>query len=374
MRVVFAGGGTGGHVYPALAVADRLAELDPRFEALFIGTRSGLESKIVPENGYRIEFISSRGVRGKGITGKIINMASLGMGVFQSSLLLRRFDPDLVFGSGGYASAAVVFAAWLQRRRIVLQEQNSVPGMANRFLSPCADRIYLGFEKAASYLKKKRGVVFTGNPIRKSINESAGDPASVFGLNGDLPVLLVFGGSQGASTLNKAAVEYLLANEGIQGIIQTGKRDFDEVKERLEPAGNRVHVSEYISRISDAYGAADIALARSGALSVSELIAVRLPAVLVPYPWSVDDHQLYNASAVVEKGGAVMIPDSELDGKSLDVAISGILQTGGRIEKMKEVLGGISRIDSTGFIAGDIIEMIGLPGRHSEGENREEGK
>ena len=284
MRVLFAGGGTGGHVYPALAVADRLAEIHPRFEALFIGTRSGLESKIVPENGYRIEFITSRGVRGRGIAGKTRTLASLIFGVIQSSMILRRFNPDLVFGAGGYASVAVVFAAWLQRRKIVLQEQNSVPGLANRFLSPCAERIYLGFEKAVSYLKKRKGVIYTGNPLRRSITEGGSkDPEASFGLNREMPVLLVFGGSQGASTLNRVAVEYLLANDRVQGIIQTGKRDYSEVKRKLEPAGSRVFVSQYISEISDAYSVADIALARSGALSVSELIAVRLPSVLVPY-------------------------------------------------------------------------------------------
>ena len=127
MRVLFAGGGTGGHVYPALAVADRLAEIVPSFKALFVGTRSGLESRIVPENGYDIEFITSRGVRGRGVAGKIGTLASLVPGTVQASMILRRFDPDLVFGSGGYASAAVIFAAYLQRRMIVLQEQNSIP-------------------------------------------------------------------------------------------------------------------------------------------------------------------------------------------------------------------------------------------------------
>ena len=201
MKVLFAGGGTGGHVYPALAVADRLAEIHLRFEALFVGTRSGLESRIVPENGYRIEFITSRGVRGRGLAGKIRTLASLVPGVVQSSMILKRFNPDLVFGSGGYASAAVVFAAYLQRRKIVLQEQNSIPGLANRFLSPFAERIYLGFEKAASYLKKRKGVIYTGNPLRKSITEGGSkDPGASFGLNMDKPVLLVFGGSQGAST------------------------------------------------------------------------------------------------------------------------------------------------------------------------------
>ncbi|MBN2184117.1 MAG: undecaprenyldiphospho-muramoylpentapeptide beta-N-acetylglucosaminyltransferase [Candidatus Krumholzibacteriota bacterium] len=360
MRVLFAGGGTGGHVYPALAVADRLAEIHSKFEALFVGTRAGLESRIVPENGYSIEFITSRGVRGRGLAGKIMTMASLVPGVVQSSMILRRFDPDLVFGSGGYASAAVIFAAYLQRRKIVLQEQNSIPGLANRFLSPFADRIYLGFEKAASYLKKRKGVIYTGNPLRKSITTDGGtgDPGASFGLNSEMPVLLVFGGSQGASRLNRAATEYLLANEKMQGIIQTGEKDYSEVKSRLQPAGSRVFVSQYISRISDAYMAADIALARSGALSVSELIAVGIPSILVPYPWSADDHQIHNAEAVVDKGGAVMIADSELDSETLASAIEEIMQTEGRIESMRESLSKAGVINSADIIAGDITRLI----------------
>ena len=359
MRVVFAGGGTGGHVYPALAVADRLASRHPDFDALFIGTKAGLESRIVPESGYRIEFIFSRGVRGRGVPGKILTLASLAVGVVQSSVILSRFKPDLVFGSGGYASVAVVFAAWLLRFKIVLQEQNSIPGLANRFLAPCAGRIYLGFEKAAGYLKNHKGIIFSGNPLRKSIlDKSSDNPLASFGLRPEKPVILVFGGSQGASSLNRAAVEYLLADEGVQGIVQTGKRDFEEVKGKLASAGSRVFVSTYISRINEAYSAADVALARSGALSVSELIAVRLPSILVPYPYSADNHQVTNANIVVEAGGSVMIMDDRLDGKSFGDAVADILETPGRIDKMKMALGGLGGKDSAGVIADDIEGIV----------------
>lgn len=369
IKIVFAGGGTGGHVYPALAVADKLASRHESFEALFIGTKAGLESRVVPESGYPIRFITSRGVRGRGLAGKIRTIAGMGVGVVQASIILSGFKPCMVFGSGGYASAAVVLAAWLQRRPVVLQEQNSIPGLTNRFLSPCASRIYLGFEKAAAYLKKKSATVVTGNPLRESITgRQETDPRSSFGLEAGKPVLLVFGGSQGASQLNKAAAEYLLENEEIQGIVQTGKKDFKKVKEQLAPAGRRIYVSDYISNIYSAYQAADVALARSGALSVSELMAVALPSVLVPYPWSADDHQVFNAQVLVEAGGALMLSDEEVDGRTLGKALHFILDQPGRLESMREGLKSIYRPDSAGKIADDIERLLGVgPGKESPG-------
>lgn len=375
LKVLFAGGGTGGHVYPALAVAEELKRRFDGFESLFVGTRSGLEANVVEKAGYTIRYISSRGVRGRGILGKMLTIAALMVGLIQSMRIIHAFKPDLVFGAGGYASAAVVLAASAMRRRIVLQEQNSIPGLANRFLAPRASRIYLGFERAAERLEGKARVLYTGNPLRGSILHPRDmDPRAVFGLEGGSPVLLVFGGSQGASSLNRAAVEYLEGRNGVQAIVQTGTGDFEWVKERLERIEARTYVSPYISDIDLAYRAATVALARAGALSVSELAAVGLPAVLVPYPFAADDHQRSNAELLVDAGGALLMEDRELDGGSLSIRLDDLLLDGGeRLRSMRMALERIARPDATEVICDDITAFVLEGGAPAAGTARENG-
>jgi UDP-N-acetylglucosamine--N-acetylmuramyl-(pentapeptide) pyrophosphoryl-undecaprenol N-acetylglucosamine transferase len=363
MKVLFGGGGTGGHVYPALSVADELAKRDGDFAALFVGTRAGLEADVVPQTGYDIRFISSRGVRGKGIAGRMTTLVSISIGFFQALKIVTAFGPDVVFGAGGYASAAVVLAASALRRTIVLQEQNSIPGLTNRLLASRAKRVYLGFERARSFMGSHPGVMITGNPLRGAILEPCTvDLEKEFGLERGKPVLLVFGGSQGARSLNKAAVDYLISRENVQGIIQTGKTDYERVKAGLGRARGRMYVSPYISNIHQAYHAADVALARAGALSVSELAAVGLPAVLVPYPYAADDHQVYNAEVLVEAGGSVMLEDSALGTDRLAAELDALLGDRARLSAMRASLLGIARRDAAGEIARDILALCGKGG------------
>lgn len=370
MRVVFAGGGTGGHLYPALAVAEELSSRDASFEALFVGTARGIESRVVPRAGYGIELIPSRGARGKGPLGKAVTAAMLAAGTVRSMGILRRFSPDLVFGSGGYASVAAVTAAWLTRRPVVLQEQNSVPGLANRTLAPAAKRIYLGFEKAKGYFRKGAPVMVTGNPLRGGIGAEgrgsdagagSADARSMFGLPVGGRVLLVFGGSQGAMTLSRAASDYILRREDLRAIVQTGEAGYAEISEKLHSAGERVHVSAYIEDIGKAYEAADAALARAGALSVSELAEAGLPSVLVPYPHCADDHQRHNASVLTEAGGAVMIEDSRLDADSLAAALDPMLGdqagSGEELDRMRSALAPFRGRRAAAAIADDMTAL-----------------
>lgn len=375
LRVLFAGGGTGGHVYPALAVAEELKRRCAGFEPLFVGTRSGLEANVIEKAGFAVRYISSRGVRGRGLPGKALTIAALLVGLVQSMRIVSAFKPDLVFGSGGYASAAIVLAASALRRSIVLQEQNSIPGLANRLLASRASRIYLGFEQAADGFGAHRGLLFTGNPLRESIvRPLEGDPFAAFGLEGRSPVLLVFGGSQGASRLNRAAVEYLEGHTGVQAIIQTGVTDFEWVRERLAGARASVYVSPYIADIDLAYRAATVALARAGALSVSELAAVGLPAILVPYPFAADDHQRSNASLLVEAGGALLVEDAELDGTSLSALLDGLLADGGdRLASMTGALRRIARPGATSMICDDITALLGKDRNRNAGAEEGNG-
>jgi len=358
MRIVFAAGGTGGHILPALSVADELRARVSGLEALFVGTRSGLEGRLVSAAGYEIRYISAKGVRGRGAAARVRSAASIAVGFFQSLALLRRFKPDVVYGSGGYASAAVVLAASCLRRRIVIQEQNSIPGLTNRLLARHARRIYLGFEKASAYFGNHRGLVVTGNPLRAEIvSPGPVDLRAEFGLEGEGPVLLVFGGSQGARTLNRAAAEYLLVHPGTRAIIQTGDQDYASTRERLGALAGRVCVRPYFEAMHRAYAAATVCLSRAGALTVSELAAAAVPSILVPYPYAADDHQSYNASFLAGAGGAIVIRDSDLNKDTLASALEALLADPARLAAMRSALGRAARKDAAGIIAGDVLAV-----------------
>jgi UDP-N-acetylglucosamine--N-acetylmuramyl-(pentapeptide) pyrophosphoryl-undecaprenol N-acetylglucosamine transferase len=358
MRIVFAAGGTGGHILPALAVADELRARVVGLEALFVGTRYGLEGRLVPAAGYEIRYISAKGVRGRGAAARIRGAASIAVGFFQSLSLLRRFKPDVVFGSGGYASAAVVLAASCLRRNIVIQEQNSIPGLTNRLLARRARRIYLGFEKASAYFGNHRGLVVTGNPLRAAIvSPGPVDVRAEFGIDGGGPVLLVFGGSQGARTLNHAAAEYLLVHPGVRAIIQTGDQDYAWVRERLGALAGRVCVRPYFEAMHRAYPAATVCLARAGALTVSELAAAAVPSILVPYPHAADDHQAYNASFLADAGGAIVIRDSDLNRDTLASALDPLLADPAKLAAMKRALERSARKDAASIVAGDVLAI-----------------
>jgi UDP-N-acetylglucosamine--N-acetylmuramyl-(pentapeptide) pyrophosphoryl-undecaprenol N-acetylglucosamine transferase len=360
IRVLFAAGGTGGHILPALSVADELRSMIPNLESLFVGTRSGLEATLVPQAGYAIEYIFAKGVRGKGVAGRVRSAASIGAGCVQAVKIITRFRPDVIFGAGGYASAAAVLAGALLRKTIVLQEQNSIPGLTNRLLARFAKRVYLGFERARAFFGSHRGLFVTGNPLRRDLADAvAGDPRAEFGLAKDRPVLLVFGGSQGARTLNHAAVEYLLGRAAVQAIIQTGESDFTWVSERIRALEGRVYAVPYIAAMHRAYGAADIALARAGALSVSELAAVGVPAILVPYPFAADDHQRSNAALLVDAGGAVLIADAELTAERLAHVLDPLFADPARLGAMRRCLEGIARRDAARAIARDVLRLAG---------------
>ena len=225
-----------------------------------------------------------------------------------------------------------------------------------------ARRIYTGFERAREYFKKRDSVIHTGNPLRKEIVATvADDHAALFGLSHGSPVLLVFGGSQGAHRLNRAAVEYLASHDDIQGIIQTGERDYKWVKKQLSNLGGRVHITPYISDMNLAYRASTAALARAGALSVSELAAVGLPAVLAPYPFAADDHQRFNAELLVDAGGAVMIENGDLNGETLGGILDRLFGSSGeRLQTMKRALERVAMKNADKMICDDIGSILDL--------------
>jgi UDP-N-acetylglucosamine--N-acetylmuramyl-(pentapeptide) pyrophosphoryl-undecaprenol N-acetylglucosamine transferase len=321
MKVLIAGGGTGGHVFPGIAVAEELRRIRPGSEVVFVGGRRGLEAVAVPEAGFRIRFIASRGFPRRAWWRWPFAVLANVVGVFQAFAIVLAERPDVVLGTGGYGSVTVALAAWVLGRPLILQEQNSVPGLANRLLARIANEVHLSFVEARSYFSRKDHLKVTGNPVRAHI--LSGDRSAAmqeFGLNAGRPTVFVFGGSRGAHRINQAAIEAMKLLRGrveVQFILQTGREDFEWAKAETEQAQLPVRVVPFLRRIHMAYAVADLVVCRSGAMTLAEIAVCGTPAILVPYPYAAHDHQVVNAMNLVDRGAAAMILDRELTGERL---------------------------------------------------------
>ncbi len=325
--VMIAAGGTGGHVFPALAVAQGLRAID--IDVVWLGTRKGIESKIVPENQFVIHFINVAGVRGKNIVSWIKAPVLLLAAVMSTISLIRKTKPCCVLGMGGFASAAAGFAAFICRVPLILQEQNSIPGTTNRLLAPLAKKIFTGFPEA---FKAKTKAQFSGNPLRAALYQ-IDEPSVRMALDTSSLRLLILGGSLGAHALNcvlPQALAQLCRDSAIPNDItivhQTGVKDVDDVQRAYALAGIDATVTAFISDMSKAYSSADLVVARSGALTVAELAAVGVASLLVPYPYATDDHQTANANWLVNAGAATLVPQTEFSIESACRLLSALLQ------------------------------------------------
>jgi len=321
MKVMISGGGTGGHVYPGIAVAEELKRRNPEVEIVFVGNRRGLEAVVVPEAGFRVRYILTRGLPRRAwwrVPGALL---ANGIGLFQALGIVATERPDVVLGTGGYVSGPVALAAWVLRRPLVIQEQNSIPGLANRWLARLADEVHLSFVEARSYFARKDHLKVSGNPVRSYILSGDRDEAlREFGLTPGRPTVFVFGGSRGAHRINEAALDAMRRLKGrvdVQMILQTGREDYEWAKGVVEKEQLAIKVMPFLQRIHQAYAAADLVVCRSGAMTLAEIAVNGTPAILVPYPHAAHDHQVVNASNLVDRGAAAMIPDRELNGERL---------------------------------------------------------
>lgn len=318
-------GGTGGHVFPALAVARVLR--DRRHEVVWLGTRRGIEARLVPADGIPIEWIEIEGLRGRGALHWLAAPVKLARAIHQAIAILRRVKPVVVLGCGGFASGPGGVAAWLRRVPLVVHEQNAVAGMTNRWLARLADAVAEAFP--GSFAPGLRATV-TGNPVRREI-AALEPPASRFAARKDPLRLLVFGGSQGASALNRIvphAVARLPQSLRPAVLHQTGKRDLEATSALYRELGLDADLRSFLDDMAGAYAEADLAVSRAGALTVSELAAAGLGAVLVPFPAAVDDHQTRNAGFLVDAGAAVLLPESELTAERLAAELEPLLAPG----------------------------------------------
>ncbi|MGB9773325.1 MAG: undecaprenyldiphospho-muramoylpentapeptide beta-N-acetylglucosaminyltransferase [Bacteroidota bacterium] len=321
--VVIAAGGTGGHLFPALSVADEVRRIHSEVRIVFVGSRGKIESRVVPERGYEFRTIWISGLRRRMSADLLVFPAKVLVSWIRSLGLLMQLKPAVVFGSGGYVSGPVVAAAAFLGIPRVIHEQNSVPGLTTKLLSFIATEIHTTFEETQKYLPKKKKLVVSGTPTRRELdNVSRVEGSAAFGIDPERPTLLIVGGSLGARTINDAVLGILqeLSARSIQILWQTGEYDFGRVRAAAEMYSNVV-VQPFFDRIEFAYAACDLVLCRAGASTIAELTRIGKPSILVPYPYATADHQTQNACLLAEKGAAVMIPDRELCTKLSEVLV-----------------------------------------------------
>jgi len=331
VRLLLAGGGTGGHLFPAVALAEQLRSEEPSGEVLFVGTERGLEYRLLPELGWPLRTIPMSGWAGLGFIARLKALGGLVKSLGQSRRIINEFRPDVVVGVGGYASVPVLLAARLGGVPYLIHEQNAWPGLANRLLGRWAKRICLSFSEAGKAFRQAPLVV-TGNPVRAAMENCPELPAGS-------PVLLVFGGSHGARAINRALVAALPQLERWRGTLhivhQTGANEVDTVRKGYQAAGwPEVEVLPFITDMASAYARSALVVCRAGATTLAELTACGRPAVLIPYPFAANNHQATNATALASKGAAIMIEERDLKAAQLGILIDGLLADRPRLASM----------------------------------------
>jgi len=334
MKVLFAGGGTGGHINPAISVADYIKSKDENFEALFIGTEKGLETKLVPSAGYNIEYIDIQGFDRKHPhknVGVIIKLIKADKRVEQ---IIREFNPDAVLCTGGYVSGPVAIAAKKCGVRAVIHEQNVYPGLTVKGSEKYVDYVAVSFKETINHMHYKKKCVVTGNPVREAIlNANPEEARKKIGIPKDKPLVLIFGGSLGAGAINEAVFNMLgriMKEKKFYLIFGTGDRNYEEFCMRMKKAGintdGNVKILPYIDNMADVMAGADLVVSRSGAITVSEIAALGKASILIPSPNVVRNHQEQNARELEKNEAASVICEDELDGNKLYESIVGLVQ------------------------------------------------
>ncbi len=362
IKILISGGGTGGHVFPAIAIADAIREMDGSTEILFVGARHKMEMERVPESGYSIEGLPVTGFQRRVTIKNAGFFFNLLISMVKARTILKNFKPDVVVGVGGYASGPVARAAASKGIPVLIQEQNSYAGVTNRMLAPHAEKVCVAWEGMDKYFPPAK-IVFTGNPVRRGLDSLAHrrtEALARFGLEGNGKVLLVTGGSLGAGSINRSLTGNidLLAGSGIELIWQTGKTDYEEAAALAAREGlENIHVYEFIKDMDLAYAAADAVIARAGAITISELCVAGKPAVLVPSPNVAEDHQTKNAMALVEREAAVLIADNDAPQRLVADTVE-LLADDGRLEKLGRNISALGRTGAAGQIAGEILKLV----------------
>jgi len=361
LRVVIAGGGTGGHLYPGIAVAEEIRARNPRNRVLFVSRGNDFERSALARAGFPLETITVEGLKGRGVWNQMRALGRLPRAVLQSARILRAFGPDLVIGLGSYAAGPMIVAAWLRRRPVALCEQNTLPGIANRGLAPLADRIYTAFERTGGGFDPRK-VLCTGNPLRREIVQAAAEPhRNAAATRGEKFTVLVIGGSQGAHGINVAvadALGRLRPRERFDFVHQTGTADEAMAREAYHRAGMTGRVQAFYDDMAAQYGRADLVICRAGATTVAEITAFGKAAIFIPFPHAADDHQALNARCLVATGAAEMIAEAELSGGLLAERIAFFASHPEALRGLAENSARFGKPDAARRIVDDCVELI----------------
>lgn len=360
MRVILSGGGTGGHIYPAVSIAKELKKQNKNAEILFIGTERGLETSIVPEEGFNLVTIKVRGFERKLSFANVLAVKESFFGLFRVSRIIRDFKPDIVIGTGGYVCGSVLMAAALMNVPTLIHEQNAFPGVTNKMLARFVDIIAVNFPEAKKYFPKSDKVIVTGNPIRGDmLNISKEEGLKAFGFSKELPVLFVVGGSRGAKRLNESVLplaKQCVSGRSFQMLHMTGETQYEDIllkykNENIEMDTQYLKVVPYLHNMPHAMAACDIVVSRCGASTLSEITAIGKPSILIPYPYATDNHQEYNARALEKNGAAVVILERDLNPGLLYNEVMDMLNKPDRVKLMQAKSKELGRTDAAYVIA-----------------------
>ena len=352
-KFVFAGGETGGHVYMAVALIQRLQELKPDLDFLFVGTPKGLENRILPDLGVKVERLSIGGLSRTGPFKRFQTILQLPIAMLWAAKIVRGFSPSIVVGLGGYSSGPVVLAAALMRIPCLVIEPNVYPGLANRLLAPCVDRVAVAFEETAQCFGKK--AILTGIPVRKQFYRGR------LSVDDGAPLrILIFGGSQGSVAINRMVCEAIkkLSPDRIQLVHQTGTRDRDYVEKWYESLKMPGTILEFINEMPRQVHWADLVICRAGALTIAELTAAGKASILIPFPYAANDHQRENARAMARHGAALILEEGEESGSCLAQMVQELDTNRIRLRELSEASASLSRLHSCDQIIGVLKELI----------------
>ncbi len=351
MRVLIAGGGTGGHLFPGVAIAEELRARHPDAVVRFVGTRRGIEARVLPDLGWDLELIEVSGLKTVGVLGAIRGLLRLPGALWQARKAVKRFAPDAVIGVGGYASGPVVLMARLAGISTAICEQNSIPGLTNKILARVARTAFLSFDESRRYFPARK-VVMSGNPVRRDLRAKLLAPGERVEAVGRVHVL-VCGGSQGAVAVNDVASRALIelaATESLAVIHQTGEKDLAATRDRYAAAGVTADCHAFIKDMASAYHAADLVIGRAGATTVAELAIAGKPAVFIPYPFAADNHQEINAREMATRGAALVFRQSELTPQALAAALRPLIEDPVRRAEMGQAMKSLARPDAASRI------------------------
>lgn len=361
MKVLIAGGGTGGHLFPGLAIAEELRMRDERNEVFFVGTENGIEARIIPREGYPIMFVRSEGIVGKSFVKKVRAIVKVLFSALDARRILNAVVPDIVIGVGGYSSGAVVLLAGLKSIPTMIHEQNSVPGLTNRMLGKIVKMVCVTYHESITAFPMGK-TFFTGNPIRARILKGDREAASrLFSLDKDLFTVFVFGGSSGARSINRMMVDALNhltdLKDKIQFLHQTGDKDFENIRDAYRKAGVKGTVAPFIYQMAEAYAIGDVVVSRAGATTLAEITALGKPAVLIPYPHAAGRHQEFNAVKLREMGAAYMILEDEMKGETLAASIRTLYESESARTEMQKASRGLGRPDACARIVDIAVSL-----------------